>query len=63
MDTLHTVLRAIQPERKSAPDHLTVFREFLAHLDKIQHKAPTRPVSSKPARSKPARRKSSKRAK
>lgn len=63
MDTLHTVLRAIQPERKSAPDHLTVFREFLAHLDKIQHKAPTRPASSKPARAKPARRKSAKRAK
>jgi hypothetical protein len=63
MDTLHTVLRAIQPERKSAPDHLTVFREFLAHLDKIQHKAPARPVSSKATRSKPARRKSSKRAK
>jgi hypothetical protein len=62
MDTLHTVLRAIQPERKSAPDHLTVFREFLAHLDRIQHKAPVRPVS-KPARGKPVRRKSSKRAK
>jgi hypothetical protein len=63
MDTLHTVLRAIQPERKSAPDHLTVFREFLAHLNKIQHKAPTRPASSKPARTKPARRKSPKRGK
>jgi hypothetical protein len=63
MDTLHTVMRAIQPEKKSSPDHLTVFREFLAHLDRIQHKAPVRPVSSKPARSKPARRKSSKRAK
>ncbi len=62
MDTLHTVLRAIQPERKSAPDHLTVFREFLAHLDRIQHKAPTRPAS-KPARSKPARRKMTKRTK
>jgi hypothetical protein len=57
MDTLHTVLRAITPERKSAPDHLTVFREFLARLDKIQHKAPTRSASSKPTRSKPARRK------
>jgi hypothetical protein len=60
MDTLHTVLRAIQPERKSAPDHLTVFREFLAHLNKIQHKAPVKP-SSKPARAKPARRKTSRR--
>ena len=61
MDTLHTVLRAIQPERKASPDHLTVFREFLAHLDRIQHKAPTRPVSSKPPRSRPSRRKSLKR--
>lgn len=63
MDTLHTVLRAIRPERKSAPDHLTVFREFLAHLDKIQHKAPVKAAPPKPARSKPARRKNSKRAK
>ena len=63
MDTLHTVLRVIQPEKKSSPDHLTVFREFLAHLDRIQHKAPTRPVASKPARGRPSRRKNSKRAK
>ena len=62
MDTLHTVLRAIQPERKSSPDHLTVFREFLAHLDRIQHKAPVKPVT-KPPRAKPTRRKSPKRGK
>ncbi|MDO8980625.1 MAG: hypothetical protein Q7V17_15460 [Afipia sp.] len=62
MDTLHTVLRAIQPERKSAPDHLTVFREFLAHLDRIQHKAPVK-SPSKAARIKPLRRKSPKRGK
>ncbi|MBN9594447.1 MAG: hypothetical protein J0G36_03740 [Afipia sp.] len=60
MDTLHTVLRAIQPEKKSSPDHLTVFREFLAHLDRIQHKAPVKPVT-RPARTKPARRKISRR--
>ena len=60
MDTLHTVLRAIQPEKKSSPDHLTVFREFLAHLDRIQHKAPVKPVTM-PARTKPARRKISRR--
>lgn len=60
MDTLHTVLRAIQPEKKSSPDHLTVFREFLAHLDRIQHKAPVKPVA-RPARAKPARRKISRR--
>ncbi len=60
MDTLHTVLRAIQPEKKSSPDHLTVFREFLAHLDKIQHKAPVKPVAKSP-RAKPARRKTARR--
>ena len=63
MDTLHTVLRAIQPEKKSSPDHLTVFREFLAHLDRIQHKAPVKPVTSKPARAKQMPRKSPKRGK
>jgi len=63
MDTLHTVLRAIQPERKSAPDHLTVFREFLAHLDRIQHKAPVKPASAKLSRNKPVRRKTTRRAK
>lgn len=63
MDTLHTVLRAIQPEKKSSPDHLTVFREFLAHLDRVQHKAPVRASHAKPARNKPTRRKATKRAK
>ena len=63
MDTLHTVLRAIRPERKTATDHLTVFREFLAHLDKIQRKAPVKSPSAKPARTKPARRKTAKRGK
>ncbi|WP_024574011.1 MULTISPECIES: hypothetical protein [unclassified Afipia] len=63
MDTLHTVLRAIQPEKKSSPDHLTVFREFLAHLDRIQHKAPVKSPAAKSPRCKPARRKSPKRGK
>jgi len=63
MDTLHTVLRAIQPERKASPDHLTVFREFLAHLDRIQHKAPVKSVSAKPSRNKSVRRKTTRRAK
>ena len=40
MDTLHSVLRSFNTETKSARDHLTVFREFLAHLDQIQRKAP-----------------------
>ncbi|RTL49754.1 MAG: hypothetical protein EKK40_15570 [Bradyrhizobiaceae bacterium] len=56
MDDLHTVLRSISGGTKSRPEHLTVFREFLAHLEKIQHKAP-RKLTAKPARAKPARRK------
>lgn len=36
MDTLHTVLRSIRGETKSARrDHLTVFREFLNQLDRV----------------------------
>jgi hypothetical protein len=44
MDTLHTVLRSIQGETKSRRDHLSVFREFLDHLDRV---ARTRPRRSK----------------
>ncbi len=40
MDSLHAMLRSIRPETKAAKDHLTVFREFLAHLDALQHQAP-----------------------
>ena len=35
MDNLHTVLRTIRGETKSRRDHLTVFRDFLGHLDRI----------------------------
>lgn len=35
MDNLHTVLRSIRGETKAKRDHLTVFREFLGHLDRI----------------------------
>ncbi|ABE62234.1 hypothetical protein Nham_1412 [Nitrobacter hamburgensis X14] len=58
MDTLHSVLRSFGAETKSAPDHLTVFREFLAHLDQIQRKAPVvkSPRQKPPARRKPAKR-------
>jgi nitrate reductase assembly molybdenum cofactor insertion protein NarJ len=62
MDTLHTVMRGMQAERKSTPNHLTVFREFLAHLDKIQHKAPAK-RAARPARTRPAKRKPLRRAK
>jgi hypothetical protein len=43
MDTLHNVMRTISGERKaesptSHRDHLTVFREFLDHLDRASKK-------------------------
>ena len=56
MDTLHTVLRAISGESKSKPQHLTVFREFLAHLEKAARTPAAKPARAKPARRKPARR-------
>ena len=51
MDRLHDVLRSIRPETK-AKDHLTVFREFLAHLDQLQRHAPNvkAPMRRKAAR-------------
>ena len=39
MDSLHRVLRTIRAETKSAPNHLDVFREFLARLDELQRQA------------------------
>lgn len=47
MDTLHSVLRTIHHENKArtAPrrDHLTVFREFLDHLDRAARRKPAGP--------------------
>ena len=54
MDTLHTVLRSMNRETKAKPDHLSVFREFLDHLDRIGRRtaakrpAPKRAKSAKP---------------
>jgi len=49
MDTLHTVLRSIQGETKSRRDHVSVFREFLDHLDRIAKQRPARaPRARKP---------------
>jgi hypothetical protein len=62
MDTLHSMLRAIRPavtrhETKSVPDHLVVFREFLAHLERLQRKAPAPTARHKmPPRRRSARR-------
>lgn len=61
MDTLHSMMRTLQPESKAGAGHLNVFREFLRHLDSIQRKAPAKPAV-KPARAKtPPRRKPAKR--
>jgi hypothetical protein len=49
MDTLHNVLRSIH-ETKARPDHLSVFREFLGHLDRIGRRAATRPLVRKARR-------------
>ena len=57
MDSLHDVMRSIRPETKAGKDHLSVFREFLAHLDQLQRKAQAVKSRVKPAaRRKPARR-------
>jgi hypothetical protein len=57
MDSLHDVMRAIRPETKSGRNHLSVFREFLAHLDQLQRKALAEKPRVKPAvRRKPVRR-------
>jgi hypothetical protein len=52
------VLRSFNTETKSERDHLTVFREFLAHLDQIQRKAPAAksPRAKLPARRTPVKR-------
>ncbi len=57
MDSLHDVMRSIRPETKSGKDHLSVFREFLAHLDHLQRKAQAAKPRARPAvRRRPARR-------
>jgi hypothetical protein len=59
MDSLHTVMRSIRPETKSDKDHLSVFREFLAHLDELQRKADAAKARAK----QPVRKRSVKRVK
>jgi hypothetical protein len=49
MDTLHTVLRSIRGETKSRPDHLTVFREFLDELQRMNRQRGRR-ASAAPSR-------------
>jgi len=38
MDTLHSVLRNIRGETKAPRNHLTVFREFLSHLERASRR-------------------------
>ena len=51
MDTLHGVLRSITRETKagasSRRDHLTVFREFLDHLDRASRRKARRRSSAR----------------
>lgn len=56
MDTLHTMLRAIRGETKSRRDHLSVFREFLSHLDRVAKRAEKRPRPTKSAKTNGRRR-------
>lgn len=46
MDELHSMLRALRPVQKPRRDHLTVFREFLNHLDRIGKETATRDVKA-----------------
>jgi hypothetical protein len=59
MDALHGMLRSIRTETKANGEHLTVFREFLAHLDAVQRRAAAAPLRPKPP---PPRRKAKRRA-
>lgn len=55
MDQLHSVLRSLRPLQKKKRDHLTVFREFLSHLDRVSKQGAARDVK---ARKSPRKRRS-----
>jgi hypothetical protein len=50
MDSLHSVMRSLRPapNRKTdrKRDHLTVFREFLSHLDRVSKQNAARDVKA-----------------
>ena len=52
MDELHSVLRSLRPVQRRKRDHLTVFREFLSHLDRVSRSQEARDVKAvrKPGR-------------
>ncbi len=62
MDKLHGMMRNLKGERKSqgpkAPAHLTVFRDFVAHLDRMSRAAPhaARPKPARAVKRKAAKR-------
>ena len=47
MDELHSVLRSLRPAQKKKRDHLTVFREFLSHLDRVSRDNAARDVKAR----------------
>ncbi len=47
MDELHSVLRSLRPAHKKRRDHLTVFREFLSHLDRVSKENASRDVKAR----------------
>jgi len=60
MDHLHATLSELHAEHKSAriaarTDPLTVFREFLTQLDRLQSKPPPRAPRGRPPSRKPRR--------
>lgn len=56
MDRLHHMLRQIGNGKAERPrDHLTVFREFLAHLEKASRAGHTARERDKPAGTRPRR--------
>ena len=60
MDQLHSVLRNLHQEKKAQKprrDHLTVFREFLSHLDRVSKENASRDVKALRKRGTPRRRK------
>jgi len=57
MDTLHSVMRSLRPAQKRRRDHLTVFREFLSHLDRASKANAARDVKAVRKARRSARRK------
>jgi hypothetical protein len=56
MDGLHSVMRSIRGETKARRDHLSVFREFLNHLERAAKASATRPRATPRGKSSSRRR-------